>query len=365
MTRSYWLDLFTGTTWKEFMEAGANVSGFGERHWNTLQKVNVGDYLLCYLTGISRFIGALEVVSKPFRDSTPIWKDQELPCRVRVKVVVALTYETSVPVLELRDRLSFFRNLKGPHAWSGQVRGSLSEWKEPDGDTVVEALKGAQRNPIARPFDAAKLARRPRAWMTRIGPVTVPTEEKVGEVIEEAEEATEHTRVQWLLLKLGDDMGLDLWVARNDRGREVDGHKFTELTRLKKELPVKLDEATKRIVEMIDVLWLSHNNIVAAFEIERKTQIYSGLLRLSDLIALMPNTKIPLYIVAPDIRRDKVLTEVNRPTFSILSPPLSETCRFMSFSALQEYLKTVASATRHLKPSFLEDLSETCVVEEG
>ena len=28
--RTYWLDLFTGTSWQEFLSAGANVSGFRE-----------------------------------------------------------------------------------------------------------------------------------------------------------------------------------------------------------------------------------------------------------------------------------------------------------------------------------------------
>jgi hypothetical protein len=50
--RGYWLDLFTGTTWKELIEAGGSISGFSESRWNIVQKVRVGDYLLCYLTGI-------------------------------------------------------------------------------------------------------------------------------------------------------------------------------------------------------------------------------------------------------------------------------------------------------------------------
>jgi hypothetical protein len=57
--RSYWLDLFTGTTWDEFKAAGAKVSGFREYRWSTVQKIKLGDYLICYLTGISRFIGIL------------------------------------------------------------------------------------------------------------------------------------------------------------------------------------------------------------------------------------------------------------------------------------------------------------------
>ena len=37
--------------------------------------MKVGDYLVCYLTGVSRFIGVLEVVGDPYTDASPIWKD--------------------------------------------------------------------------------------------------------------------------------------------------------------------------------------------------------------------------------------------------------------------------------------------------
>lgn len=66
-SRTYWLDLFTWTTWKEFLDAGGMVSGFRESRWKTVQKMKPGDYLLSYLTGISRFIGILEVTSPAFR----------------------------------------------------------------------------------------------------------------------------------------------------------------------------------------------------------------------------------------------------------------------------------------------------------
>ena len=56
-TRTYWLDLFTGTTWQEFLGEGGSVSGFRESRWTTVQRINPGDYLICYLTGVSRLIG--------------------------------------------------------------------------------------------------------------------------------------------------------------------------------------------------------------------------------------------------------------------------------------------------------------------
>ncbi len=90
-TRNYWLDLFSFTTWQEFLDAGANVSGFRENRWKSVYQMKIGDYLLCYLTGVSRWVGVLEVVSAPYKDSSPIWKDNVFPSRVRVKTVIQLT----------------------------------------------------------------------------------------------------------------------------------------------------------------------------------------------------------------------------------------------------------------------------------
>jgi hypothetical protein len=69
-TRSYWLDLFPGTTWPESIEAAATVSGFCESSWKAVQRIQPRDYLLCNLTGISRFVGVLEVTSPGFWERT-------------------------------------------------------------------------------------------------------------------------------------------------------------------------------------------------------------------------------------------------------------------------------------------------------
>ena len=80
--KNYWLDLFTGKTWEEFIKAGADISGFRESRWKTLQRVKKGDYFLCYITGISRFIGILEATSDAYKDtSKSIWSDEDFPCR--------------------------------------------------------------------------------------------------------------------------------------------------------------------------------------------------------------------------------------------------------------------------------------------
>jgi hypothetical protein len=158
-------------------------------------------------------------------------------------------------------------------------------------------------------------------------------------------------------------MGLDVWVARNDRGREARGQRFSRLPRIKQDLPLQFDETTNKTIELIDVLWLQGNAIVAAFEIEHTSTIYSGLLRMSDLIAMQPNLNIPLYLVAPEERRERVITEVNRPTFSHLRPPMAAMCRLITFEALRRCVSEVANYVEHMKPDFLRQISESCELQ--
>lgn len=364
MKRNYWLDLFTGSTWIEFLKAGGKISGFRESRWNLVQKIKPGDYLICYLTGVSRFIGILEVIDIPFKDDSLIWKDEDFPSRLKVNTIVALTPSTAIPVHILRDQLSIFQNLKSPHAWTGAFRSSPAKWSAQDGEIVLKALLEAKKNPVERPVDERKLSYRPKGFKSKIGTVSIPINETEESEKLDNKSYTEHTEIQYLLLKLGSDMGFDIWAAKNDRGREYKGKKIINIPRIKSELPNQFDEITNKTIEMIDVIWLLKNTFIAAFEIESTTSIYSGLLRMSDLIAMQPNVNIPLYLVAPDERREKVISEINRATFSRLSPRLSEICRFISFSDLKEKTKQIESIVQYVKPEILEDLSESCDLAE-
>jgi hypothetical protein len=210
------LDLFTGAKWKDFLDAGGKVSGFRESRWTIVQKIKPGDYLLCYLTGVSRFIALLEVTSEAYKDASKIWKDEVFPCRVKVEPVALLKPETAVPVYDLRDRLSCFLEASTPLAWTGHFRASPTKWKASDGEAVVTAVLDAKDNPKIRPVDPAKLARRPKAFTAKIGTVTVPEaepEEPPDKKAAPSKEPREHTEIQATLLQLGSDMGFDLWVA--------------------------------------------------------------------------------------------------------------------------------------------------------
>lgn len=360
----YWIDLFTWKTWQEFLKAGGTISGFREKRWSTVQKIKLGDYFLCYLTGLSRFIGILEVTGKPFMDHTPIWGEAVFPARLPVQVVLSLPPEHAVPVAMLSSNLSYFQDMKSPYSWSGHFRGSPTEERPQDAEIIIHALQEAADNPVHREFDTRKLERKVPLFFTDKDNEAVTVPESVTEQVRQTDrtavkEETTHEEIQWLLLQLGSDMELNVWVARNDQSRSYEGNKFQNLPHLLKSLPRQFDEATNRTIELIDVLWLKEGAFVAAFEIEHTTSIYSGLLRLSDLISMQPNINIPLYIVAPDERREKVFTEINRPTFSRLKPPLREMCRYVSYSELKNKMEQVRGFLKYLSPQFLDEIAES------
>ena len=107
---------------------------------NIASKIKPGDYLLCYLTGVSRFIGVMEVKSECFEDKTKIWEDSDFPIRFKVDLVCKLEPSTAIPVQSFRDKLSIFQNLKSKNAWTGFFRGSPKLFDQRDGEIVAEEM---------------------------------------------------------------------------------------------------------------------------------------------------------------------------------------------------------------------------------
>ena len=367
---TYWLNLFTGTTWHEFRSAGGVVTGFRARMRKNCARIQPGDILLCYVTGVMRWVGALRVVG-PSQDNRKIWKDSDFPVRLDVKTILALDPEHGVPMENLQGKVVFFENISYRPGFRGFLRMSPNRFqRDTDGETILAALRQAEAEPIERPVDPKKLARKPRYFKVPLpkGHKTVPTVVSVPDQDETeatpdkpiVESGTRHTEIQHHLLCLGAEMGLGVWVARNDRHRVFNGNALGDLPGNVSELPTQFNDATNRTIELIDVLWLRDNSIVAAFEVEATTSVYSGLLRMSDLLALQPNLNLDLFLVAPDDRRAKVRQEISRPTFAYRQKPLRAICGFISFERLVEKVEGIheLGLATSLKPAFLKKMAE-------
>lgn len=135
-------------------------------------------------------------------------------------------------------------------------------------------------------------------------------------VLDEQREESEHTRIQYILVQIGRALNFDVFVARNDRHKVCDGQSLAQLTI--PELPrICLANDAADSIPLIDVLWLrsGSDEIVAAFEVEKSTSIYSGILRMEDLARSLPQCKCALYLVAPDNREKEVVAQLKRPSF--------------------------------------------------
>lgn len=340
-----------------------------------IEKIQPGDIFLCYLTRVMHWVGALEIIGSS-TDSTRIWKNDDYPVRFEVKPIVMLEAEFGIPMKQLEGQVIFFAGPEDAGKFKGFVRRSPNLFKkQQDGEVILNLLKEAEHNPVRREVDKSKLypkklykARRKKGKGTVPTVVSVPESEEATIEAKASDdiEATEHTKIQYNILKLGADMGFKLWVARNDKSKCYHGVTFGDMEEIVEELPTQFNEVTNKTIELIDVLWLKGNSIIAAFEIESTTSIYSGLLRMSDLIALQPNLNIKLYLVAPDSRSAKVEQGILRPTFTLQERALNEHCGFLPFSALMEKIEGIRQLgiESSLKPEFLDQMAEYFTEDE-
>ncbi len=187
--------------------------------------------------------------------------------------------------------------------------------------------------------------------------VTVPTvPDDETEIADDAGSVRESMQIQGLIAKIGTLMGFTIWLPRADRGRVLKVW-HAQPGELVDELPLGYDATTMKTIEQIDVIWLRNRSIVRAFEVEHTTSVYSGLLRMADLVALQPNINIKLHIVAPAEKREKVLQEIQRPVFSLLEGrALAEMCTYLSYDNVIEIgeLKHLA----HLSDKVIEESAE-------
>jgi len=246
---TYWLNLFTGTTWEEFQKAGASVSGFRDHNWNRAKEIKPGDVFLCYMVGVKRWVGLLEITSGRFREERPIFREEVFPVRFHVKPLVMLPAEHGVPMEMLKGRLSFYPADLTTSKWSGHVRSSPTRYKESDGAAIAAALKEAEKNPVKRDVDQRQLGRSANLYKTKlkIGDqeiervVSIPPVEEDDQDAPVAVDAPTHSEIQWRLLDLGSQMGLEVWAPKRDRGRSWNARVIGEVPKMRERLPMQFD----------------------------------------------------------------------------------------------------------------------------
>lgn len=127
-------------------------------------------------------------------------------------------------------------------------------------------------------------------------------------------EENTHSEMHHHLARLGKSLGYDVWIALNDHKREWNHQKLGEFSIRNLSLP-EIPESVRDTILLIDVLCVQNGDIVCAFEVEKSTSIYSGILRLNDLSMSLSHDNCNFYLVAPDKREKEIKAQLMRPSF--------------------------------------------------
>ncbi len=318
---------------------------------------NPGDRLVVIVG--KAIAGLAEVSGAPYISKQRVWDNGVFPHRIPVKFPHVILPENRPPVLgEIRDALT---STWGPkYGW-----GILNQSVLPDSAaaTILKSIQSCpndlariqanleqylaeaslQRELLSRPKGKVHLPKQDNGKLTIV-------EETIGSKAEESA----HTRAQGVLVRLGKVAGCSVWIAQNDRNRVYRGKKLGE--GCLKSLPnLGLNEEATSRIAVIDIIWVRQNLPVCAFEVETTTSVYSGLLRMSDLLALVPLLRVKLYIVAPKERQNKVLAELARPTFQKIG--INEFCRFIPAEDLESLLEKLVNLEGHVQPSIVDTIA--------
>lgn len=367
---NYYIDLFSPETAAAFSKSSQDISGFriSQKTYVENRKIGMGDIFICYVTKIQRFIGALEVKGSYFIDNNPVFTNENDPfvLRFEIEPIVWLPIEKGIPIHEdlVWKKLSFTRDLsketKDSARWTYMVLSSPRLWPKEDCEYLLKVLKEQAEKLTDYPFneDEQKKLKSHKIKISSIKEVTVSVpddEEDKTETVKPKEafnNIRESIQVQAKLAEIGEKLGMKIWLPNNDRSRVLENWKPKQDKALLEDLPLVFDGTTLNTIKNIDVLWIKRRSIIRAFEVEDKTSIYSGILRMADLLALQPMLDIKIHIVAPTDRRDEVFRQISRPVFSVMEKgPLSELCSYISYDSVYEL-----SEERRL-----EDMKDTIV----
>lgn len=160
-----------------------------------------------------------------------------------------------------------------------------------------------------------------------------------------------HTQVQGSLRDIGIALGFSVWIAANDRNRPHGGGALGDgcLTMLPQGLACQPGADS---IRLIDVVWLEQDTgkLVAAFEVEHTTSIYSGIVRLLDLAyGSSLDSCDALFLVAPDGRENDVRQQIRRPAFSKIG---ELNFRYLPYGELREQQDAIVRFGSGLKPIF-------------
>ncbi len=145
----YWIIVSSIDNWRRTAEHGFTVQGMKSRHRRKAERMQPGDKIAYYVTGVKAFAGVATVTSTYYEDHVPIWTsnnkkkaDEDYPFRVLIEPNLVLNETDFVPAEGIARRMTYAS--KWPAAnWTLAFQGNVHSIPAEDFQLVHDAL--AQR----------------------------------------------------------------------------------------------------------------------------------------------------------------------------------------------------------------------------
>lgn len=305
---------------------------------NIWHKMDEGDYVIFYRGGKFILIGEVAYKVKNKDLANYLWGVNSAGETWECIYFIINEKEINFDLSKFNRYFNYKSNFT-PQGFSAIEESRQKEFEKKYGDIYDIILRDQQGREVKEIIEEAKEE------------IEIPTEEQ------EEKEPSEHDEIQWRLIRLGGAAGYKIWVPKNDQGKKYKNYSFRDY--VAKDFEPGLD--IPKPVENIDVVWRFGFQIKSAFEIEYSTSVYSGLLRLSDLKYIAPNSNFPLYIVAPRDRKSKVYNEIKRPSFSNPYLKLQEAIKFLSFDKVRRLDEKYSSLKHGINEQMVEEAAEKII----
>jgi hypothetical protein len=143
MPRNFWMIICNEENFRISKDLGFTIQGLKAQYRRKVQRVEAGDRLLYYVSGIRRFTATAMVTSSYQEEDTPIWKNEGStgwPYRVSIKPEVVLDEFQYIDAGLLAHRLDYVRRWP-PENWYMAFQGNLHLLPKNDFSLIEEEMK--------------------------------------------------------------------------------------------------------------------------------------------------------------------------------------------------------------------------------
>ena len=148
MPRNYWMLVLSQENYRITKEQGFTVQGLPSTLKRKVQRIEVGDRMLFYISGIQRFAAAATVTSAFFEEHTRLWgghrPDEDYPYRVGIEPAVVLDEEEFIDAMQIAPRMDYVKKWI-PEWWPLAFTGDLHLIPKKDFSLIEEELEKLSR----------------------------------------------------------------------------------------------------------------------------------------------------------------------------------------------------------------------------